>query len=746
MLRRKREYIEAFICIAALFVAPVLMSAPAVMRGDLLFNTDMLTTRTPWQEARLPGAETAFEESYAPLIERHYPWFSFLNRAGLARELPLWNPYEGLGAPFLALWRTRALSPFSIPLYLLPLHAALGVSLFLKLCAAGLFAYYAARRFHFTPPFALFIAVTFQWSGPLLIGHWRPASDVLPWFPLMLVCLHRLAAGAYRVWPYIALLTGLMIMGGDPETTYAILAVSLLAIVMYGLRSYQAAHIPGAAAVLFLGAALGAALAAVQLVPYFEFTQYGRLENDPVAFFKVSELSALLAPAAGTRNTGAETGAAIWLPAGITGFLLIPLWLAVRPHANRLRKRRVEALLLTTAGAAFLPMALGSWLRTLPGCALLDVHHFLAPYPLAFALLAATAADEWIHLDAEKCKKALTTLLWLLPSFWACSFGGTYALLQTGAEPTVSPSIMLPALAVAAVLAALLAVTLLWPRTLITAGTLTLVAATTLWRCFTPWAATTPAERAAPETHFIKILRDQNSRVAGSNQLKQWPLSLHGIAQSHSPSGICLDRVQAFMKEAENEPELYRLTGAQALLLTKQDVQGRFAALRPLLNIQEVFPSGAILLKDLQAHPRTRIVLAGRNGSEGKPEDLRASGPPLLEGGALPASVNADSNGSAVIVQDSMNRIVIETESALPGVLVLADAWLPGWRATVDGAPAAVFPVDVAFRGVEIGEGRRVVSFEYRPFSILLGLYISIGAFGVVLIGLYGLRRGRKRA
>jgi uncharacterized membrane-anchored protein YitT (DUF2179 family) len=46
---------------------------------------------------------------------------------------------EGFGTPFLALWRTRALSPFSIPFYLLPLGAALIASYVTGLNFSALF-------------------------------------------------------------------------------------------------------------------------------------------------------------------------------------------------------------------------------------------------------------------------------------------------------------------------------------------------------------------------------------------------------------------------------------------------------------------------------------------------------------------------------------------------------------------------------------------------------------------------------
>jgi uncharacterized membrane protein YfhO len=75
--------------------------------------------------------------------------------------------------------------------------------------------------------------------------------------------------------------------------------------------------------------------------------------------------------------------------------------------------------------------------------------------------------------------------------------------------------------------------------------------------------------------------------------------------------------------------------------------------------------------------------------------------------------------------------------------LVLADTWYPGWKATVDGLPADVLPVDGLFRGVQVGEGEHEVVFYYSPASFKVGLGISVTAVLVILMGLLALSLGR---
>ncbi|MCK5862426.1 MAG: YfhO family protein, partial [Candidatus Hydrogenedentes bacterium] len=599
MLRRKRELIQTTICIALLFVVPLLLATPAIKQGDLAVDINALTTRTPWQEAQPTGLEPAVNDEYSPVINRYYPWYAFMNHAGRSGELPLWNPYESFGTPFLALWRTRALSPFSLPLYVLPLHTALGISVFLKLLVAGLCAYYAARRFHFSPIYALLPAITFQMSGFLLVGHWHPASDVIPWFPLLLPCLQRILLGNYRIWPSVALLIGIMTIGGDPETLVGILLFLFLLTLIYGIRTYTLKHLAGALITLFFSVILGLTLAAVQLIPFFEFLQQGSLESSIPDSFRGSDLAMLLAP---ISHSNSITEAS-WLPSGLIGFLLLPLWLAVRPAANRIRKRRMESFLLATLALLLLSLC-APLLRGIPIFAYIDTWHFAVPFPLAAGMLAATAIEEWVHLDADKCKESLKKLAWLIPLFLGTAFLFTFWVSDWKNNGQQGLNNFLWTSGSTLIVLSLLLISAFWPKEKLLVASLSLITAVLCWHIYTPTAHFTPAQQIFPETRFIQTLHGQNSRVAGSKHLQDWPLSPYQIEQSYSPSGIVLNRNQHFMDQAAKNPKLLRLSGAQTLLLTKEDIQERFSPLRPMLNIQEVFPSGAILLKDLQANER----------------------------------------------------------------------------------------------------------------------------------------------
>ncbi len=77
------------------------------------------------------------------------------------------------------------------------------------------------------------------------------------------------------------------------------------------------------------------------------------------------------------------------------------------------------------------------------------------------------------------------------------------------------------------------------------------------------------------------------------------------------------------------------------------------------------------------------------------------------------------------------------------GYLVIADAFAPGWRATLDGEPVPLLPADVAFRAIAIPEGEHEVVLRYAPWAKRFGLPMT--ALGAVLCLLWlGLARRRR--
>lgn len=67
----------------------------------------------------------------------------------------------------------------------------------------------------------------------------------------------------------------------------------------------------------------------------------------------------------------------------------------------------------------------------------------------------------------------------------------------------------------------------------------------------------------------------------------------------------------------------------------------------------------------------------------------------------------------------------LEVQLDHPGLLVVVESWYPGWGATIDGYPSALYRVNGLFRGIWVQGGRHHVEFRYRPMVIWLGIGLS---------------------
>ncbi|MCL4535317.1 MAG: YfhO family protein [Bacteroidetes bacterium] len=94
-------------------------------------------------------------------------------------------------------------------------------------------------------------------------------------------------------------------------------------------------------------------------------------------------------------------------------------------------------------------------------------------------------------------------------------------------------------------------------------------------------------------------------------------------------------------------------------------------------------------------------------------------------------------------------RLDLEAMTTDDGILVLSEAYYPGWQATLDGRPVDIYRADLAFRAVELPAGTHRLVMSYDPLSFRLGLLatgLSLGAFLVLLITTApGLGRGSRR-
>ena len=77
-------------------------------------------------------------------------------------------------------------------------------------------------------------------------------------------------------------------------------------------------------------------------------------------------------------------------------------------------------------------------------------------------------------------------------------------------------------------------------------------------------------------------------------------------------------------------------------------------------------------------------------------------------------------------LSDDPAHVRLRVETSAAGYLVVGNAWMPGWSATVDGRPAPVFPGNGWQQVLAIpGAGRHEVALRYRPPGLAPGLGLT---------------------
>jgi hypothetical protein len=197
------------------------------------------------------------------------------------------------------------------------------------------------------------------------------------------------------------------------------------------------------------------------------------------------------------------------------------------------------------------------------------------------------------------------------------------------------------------------------------------------------------------------------------------------VAASKGNTPMISRRLHLYSRLAENYPWRHDLE-SDSHIVTGRKANAGFSYLPSV-------PAGAAFIhRNRRALPRAR--LAGRPVYAEDPTQAAIAlirlGAQLrdclvVEDPSQPLADNATVSGTARIVGDLPERVVVETEAEMPSYLVLSDTFDPGWSATIDGRPAPIRPAYLAFRAVYLPQGKHTVVFSYRPAGFVLGLGLS---------------------
>ena len=89
--------------------------------------------------------------------------------------------------------------------------------------------------------------------------------------------------------------------------------------------------------------------------------------------------------------------------------------------------------------------------------------------------------------------------------------------------------------------------------------------------------------------------------------------------------------------------------------------------------------------------------------------------------------------GDVRVLSYENNRIILELNAPLPGLLSIAEQHFPGWHAYVNGAEVPVIRANYAYQAVPITKaGKHTVLLEYRPKELKVGLWAGLATISVI--------------
>ena len=756
------------------------------LRGEAISPSDMLGAIPPWRGYVDHDGDGLNHKLMSDVITAFHPYYALVRGALDRGEWPLWNHLEYSGMPLLANCQSTVFYPPRLFHAFVDVRVATTFFIILKLWLCGMMAYACARGMRLSRDASRFFSVGWMLASYNLIWANWSLPDVSAWVPLLFLGIELLLDGRYRRGFFAMLAGGAPIfLAGHPETALTMcVGLGFYFALRLALDGRRGRRLWGPVGVAAGAAALSLLVCMPVILPFIEY-----LVNSHTFFARAEKVQYPL-------NAGAVVS--FWLPRffgasvdknfwgeinsnlvsmfypGIGVWAGISLLMAKRQRRPDATPRgrfawingmdhRVAALFAVTVAMVLLAFdapGLRSFNR-LPvlSSTLICYHASFALFGLP--LLGAIGLDRFFGQ-----RRRLRELGWLLAA--VCVVGALIAyeyrfselLIRTmKIEPYIQQQILVSGLLAFGAFV-ILAGFCLYPNRALWGSALMVLLAGDLICANRGLNPTMPVNEVFPETKLTQYLRS-----LGDHRI--------GFPEGNIPSGLMapygLEDWQAY--DGLYPQRMWRFTNDMG-----KNLWGKFEPLRSIayyLNdpaYPPVIPrekmagletmaqmDGLQVLKNNDALPRA--YLAPRlEAAPGVPELIAKLADPAFEpretvvteappSHSVPASdIPAAELGTARVVFRGGTRVVVEADAAADCVLVLSDAYYPGWTATIDGAPAEIFPAYYVFRGIILPTGQHEVVYTYMPWTFKAGMAVSVATLaGMFVAALNLLLRRRQR-
>jgi hypothetical protein len=724
------------------------------------------------------GDEIAFPNG--DILLYFYPLYDTASRWIAEGRLPLWNPYQLCGIPWLATLQGGFLYPPHVLYLVLPTWLALATlsALHVVFIAASTVAF--AQRAGFTATAAVAAAALYTLRGMIphmvLFPNWLEAAA---WLPLGCLAVLRIAAGGgTRPAALLAACAGASWLAGYPQITVFVLYAwgTLLVALLVGTRAGPRRW-AGAAATFAAALGLGTLAAGAQLLPALELSLAGTRETQQLTLQQMFPMGSIRGnPFLGTLRqwlTGSQ------FSFGIVGLALLPAALLARRHRALVVWAAIAGLLslafalgpLTPLFDLYLRLPLMNWFRLPSRIA------FVTDF--CFAIAAGAGLDALARRRAPRepaprrwwppavaalpavCAAGLAARAVHLGAYGAASLG--FVAAATAAAAAGAPGRRGPGAGTAATVLLGLAVSAAFlapPKRLLLPFRPAVAAmyrgheATYDWLArrlesqrawillpgFAPWEAPRLATR-----YRVRSVDDYEP-VNLRRQAEYFGYFTQGSVGPVVPTWLFdgrihrLDRRRPATRRRLLDLAAVRYVAVPVDAAARPEVTAflRDADLRrlpsPAADVRlyenpHAVPRAFVTYRSLPAPPPAELL--GRLADPAF-DPLAAS---YVEGdpGFVPAPDAPERGAAAAVVLDAERVVELDVTLAAPGLVVLGDSIYPGWRATLDGAPVPIVAANHLFRAVSAPAGRHRVRFEYRPGTFLAGAAVSAAAVLAIL-------------
>jgi hypothetical protein len=775
------------VLLAALFWKPILQGRKLVP-ADIVYNDPLYFGYVPAELTVLHNV-LLYDQAY-----QFYPWRVFTSQSLRQGYLPFWNPYEYCGVPLLAEDQPAVFYPLNILSYAFPPADAALFTAIARLFVAGLATYWFVRTIGGNMFGALVGAVTFAFSGFMIVFLGHPHTNVVAWLPAFFLSaewlLHKRDT---RNVAWVALAVTCQLTGGHTETAlYTLTAGGLYYLLRTTSEAWQGRQWRAAAERLLVFASavgLGIALASVHLMPFWEWLQHSaeyrlRAGAENLRSWRLGPkywvaglVPAVLPNVFGNPTWPGEYRSFFpgWNYVEQTVYVgIIGLALAAAAAILLRRDRRVGFLtilaVVALGGALRVPVL--DWVNHLPLFDIASVGRLRLIYTFCAAVLAGLGAQAM--LERTRLDSRLRTLgrvlavtgLLGIPALWAAYRYLLDLAVQALKLPygRATPPVIQEAYRLSNV-------SLYWPLLIALAGSgvcwlhgrgqlgqeavkasLFLLVVLDLFAFGINYHTSVRAEDMYPETPALRQLEADTSlfRVVATNvDFVPNQSILHGLYDIRGldfPVRRYLQLCQAMggqdwlgygiLFTEQLSPRLLSLLNVK-YELSSSDLSADLLQRTRVAYVDQ----GIRVYEVLDYQPRAFVVHRVRIGTdEGNalqlvldPEvDLTAE--VVLEKtppSGFVSSATRASSASARIARYEPNHIAIMTDTEAAGFLVLSDSYYPDWKASVDGIETEIYQADYAFRAVYLPAGQHSVEFAYEPRSFRLASFMSLAALVV---------------